>query len=76
MPMEAPASGVVVESGPVLYDDAAAEEEEEEEEEACVSAMDLMGGNGQFEQFYSMLSGGLRRSVTGWSEIRLNYEYV
>ncbi|XP_078132895.1 BRF1 general transcription factor IIIB subunit a [Sander vitreus] len=41
----APASGVVVESGPVVYDDAAAEEEEEEEEEACVSAMELLGGN-------------------------------
>lgn len=38
---------VVVESGPVVYDDAAAEDEEEEEEEACVSAMDLLGGNGQ-----------------------------
>lgn len=38
---------MVVESGPVVYDDAAAEEEEEEEEEACVSAMDLLGGNGQ-----------------------------
>ncbi|XP_054469410.1 LOW QUALITY PROTEIN: transcription factor IIIB 90 kDa subunit-like [Anoplopoma fimbria] len=42
-----PASGVavVVESGPVVYDDAAGEEEEEEEEEACLSAMDLMGSN-------------------------------
>ncbi|XP_029684126.1 transcription factor IIIB 90 kDa subunit-like isoform X2 [Takifugu rubripes] len=36
---------VVVESGPVVYDDAAAEDEEEEDEEACVSAMDLLGGN-------------------------------
>lgn len=44
-----PASGVVVESGPVVYDDAAAEEEEEEEEEACVSAMELLGSNGQFK---------------------------
>lgn len=38
---------MVVESGPVVYDDAAAEDEEEEDEEACVSAMDLLGGNGQ-----------------------------
>lgn len=48
-PMPAPAGdpAVVVESGPVVYDDAAAEDEDEEEEEAaCVSAMDLMGSNG------------------------------
>lgn len=45
MPVGDPA--VVVESGPVVYDDAAAEDEEEEDEEACVSAMDLLGGNGQ-----------------------------
>lgn len=45
MPVGDPA--VVVESGPVVYDDAAAEDEEEDEEEACVSAMDLLGGNGQ-----------------------------
>ncbi len=49
MPVGAPASGVVVESGPVVYDDAAADEEDEEEEETCVSAMDLMGSNGQFK---------------------------
>ncbi|XP_061599964.1 transcription factor IIIB 90 kDa subunit-like [Cololabis saira] len=42
---EAPASGVVVESGPVHYDDAAADEEDEEEDDPCVSAMDLMGSN-------------------------------
>ncbi|XP_051813798.1 BRF1 RNA polymerase III transcription initiation factor subunit a isoform X2 [Acanthochromis polyacanthus] len=36
---------VVVESGPVMYDDGAAEEEDEDEEEVCVSAMELMGGN-------------------------------
>ncbi|KAM3594011.1 uncharacterized protein V6R79_000624 [Siganus canaliculatus] len=41
----APASGVVVESGPVVYDDAGVDDEDEEEEETCVSAMDLMGGN-------------------------------
>lgn len=38
---------VVVESGPVVYDDAAADDEDEEDEEACVSAMDLLGSNGQ-----------------------------
>lgn len=48
LPVGAPASGVVVESGPVMYDDAAADEEEEDEEETCVSAMELMGSNGQF----------------------------
>ncbi|XP_041827581.1 BRF1 RNA polymerase III transcription initiation factor subunit a isoform X1 [Melanotaenia boesemani] len=42
-PVQAPASGVVVESGPVVYDDG--DEEEEEEEETCVSAMELLGGN-------------------------------
>lgn len=51
VPAGAPASGVVVESGPVIYDDAAADEEDEEEEETCVSAMDLLGSNGQFRQF-------------------------
>ncbi|GLD47584.1 transcription factor IIIB 90 kDa subunit-like protein [Lates japonicus] len=45
LPVGAPASGVVVESGPVVYDDAAADEEEEDEEETCVSAMELMGSN-------------------------------
>ncbi|XP_041809819.1 BRF1 RNA polymerase III transcription initiation factor subunit a [Chelmon rostratus] len=45
VPAGAPASGVVVESGPVIYDDAAADEEDEEEEETCVSAMDLLGSN-------------------------------
>lgn len=48
-PVGAPTSGVVVESGPVVYDDAAAvDDEDDEEEEACVSAMELMGSNGQF----------------------------
>ncbi|KAG7334486.1 hypothetical protein KOW79_002893 [Hemibagrus wyckioides] len=45
---EAPAvvtqNAVVVESGPVTYEDPG-EEEEEEEEEQCVSAMQLMGGD-------------------------------
>ncbi|KAM9708844.1 BRF1 general transcription factor IIIB subunit a [Menidia menidia] len=45
VPIEAPPTVAVVESGPVVYDDAAAEEEEDEEEETCVSAMELMGGN-------------------------------
>ncbi|XP_036006428.1 BRF1 RNA polymerase III transcription initiation factor subunit a [Fundulus heteroclitus] len=40
----APPSGVVVESGPVSYDDV--DDEEEEEEETCVSAMELLGGEG------------------------------
>ncbi|MCJ8731039.1 hypothetical protein PDJAM_G00191240 [Pangasius djambal] len=37
-------NAVVVESGPVAYEDPG-EEEEEEEEEQCVSAMQLMGGD-------------------------------
>ncbi|XP_042292829.1 transcription factor IIIB 90 kDa subunit-like [Thunnus maccoyii] len=45
VPVGAPASGVLVESGPVVYDDVAVDEEEEEEEETCVSAMELMGGH-------------------------------
>ncbi|XP_034531273.1 transcription factor IIIB 90 kDa subunit-like [Notolabrus celidotus] len=46
LPVGAPAISVVVESGPVVYDDAAADEEEEEdEEEPCVSAMDMLGDN-------------------------------
>uniref|UniRef100_A0A672GJY8 Transcription factor IIIB 90 kDa subunit n=1 Tax=Salarias fasciatus TaxID=181472 RepID=A0A672GJY8_SALFA len=44
-PVAPPTDGVLVESGPVLYDDVAAEEEEDEEEEPCVSAMALLGGN-------------------------------
>lgn len=47
LPVPARVPAVVVESGPVVYDDAAADEEDEEEEEMCVSAMDLLGGNGQ-----------------------------
>ncbi|XP_036981266.1 BRF1 RNA polymerase III transcription initiation factor subunit a isoform X1 [Acanthopagrus latus] len=39
------AAGVVVESGPVVYDDVAADEEDEDEDEPCVSAMDLFGSN-------------------------------
>ncbi|XP_016364157.1 transcription factor IIIB 90 kDa subunit-like isoform X2 [Sinocyclocheilus rhinocerous] len=37
-------NAVVVESGPVAYEDPADEEEEDEEDEHCVSAMQLMGG--------------------------------
>lgn len=48
--LDAPAAvtqnAIVVESGPVAYEDPG-EEEEEEEEEQCVSAMQLMGGDGQ-----------------------------
>ncbi len=58
-----PASGVVVESGPVVYDDAAADEEDEEEEETCVSAMDLLGGNGQFKLTQFVLTCRGRKSV-------------
>ncbi|XP_060781205.1 BRF1 RNA polymerase III transcription initiation factor subunit a [Neoarius graeffei] len=36
---------VVVESGPVAYEDPGEEEEDEEEEQQCVSAMQLMGGD-------------------------------
>ncbi|RVE66341.1 hypothetical protein OJAV_G00106220 [Oryzias javanicus] len=44
VPAAASASEVVVESGPVMYNDVA-EEEEDEEEDTCVSAMELLGGN-------------------------------
>lgn len=50
---EAPPSAVVVESGPVLYDDV--DEEEDEEEETCVSAMELLGGDGQFKHTAGVL---------------------
>lgn len=44
------AAAVVVESGPVTYDDVALEDEDEdEEEEACMSAVDLLGSRGQCE---------------------------
>lgn len=39
-------NAVVVESGPVAYEDPG-EEEDEDEDEQCVSAMQLMGGDGQ-----------------------------
>ncbi|XP_067099048.1 transcription factor IIIB 90 kDa subunit-like isoform X1 [Osmerus mordax] len=39
-----PPSSVLVEEGPVVYDDGP-DEEEEDEEEACVSAMQLMGSS-------------------------------
>lgn len=56
MPVENPTGeGVVVESGPVVYDDAAADDEEEEEEEPCVSAMELMGSNSQFNTTHTAL---------------------
>lgn len=48
-------STVVVESGPVVYDDGAADEEDEEDEEPCVSAMDLLGHNGQSDHTGSLL---------------------
>lgn len=48
--MAAPAqNAVVLESGPVAYEDPThEEEEEEEEEEPCFSAMQLMGSSGMF----------------------------
>lgn len=49
-PPVAPTPPPVVESGPVAYEEPAEEEEENEEEpeEACVSAMELIGGHGQY----------------------------
>ncbi|KAA0718124.1 Transcription factor IIIB 90 kDa subunit [Triplophysa tibetana] len=49
-PVAAPAqNAVVLESGPVAYEDPThEEEEEEEEEEPCFSAMQLMGSSGMF----------------------------
>ncbi|XP_061843458.2 BRF1 general transcription factor IIIB subunit a [Nerophis lumbriciformis] len=44
-PVPAPSS-VLVESGPVVYEEGAAQDEDEDEEETCVSAMELMGGQG------------------------------
>lgn len=44
----------LVESGPVVYDDAAGEEDEDEEEETCVSAMALMGAQGQRSEVVGM----------------------
>lgn len=55
---------MVVESGPVVYDDAAADEEDEEEEETCVSAMDLLGNDGQFKHTHTVcLTDSKRTSV-------------
>lgn len=41
-------TAVVVESGPVAYEEHADEEEEDEEDEHCVSAMQLMGGTSDY----------------------------
>lgn len=46
----APTSPLVIESGPVTYEEPTEEEEDEEVEEPCVSAMKLMGGNGKYKQ--------------------------
>lgn len=46
----APTPPPVIESGPVTYEEPTEEEEDEEVEEPCVSAMKLMGGNGQYKQ--------------------------
>lgn len=49
-PPPAPTPPLVLESGPVAYDEPAEEEEENEEEAevSCISAMELIGGNGQY----------------------------
>ncbi len=48
-PLPAPTPPPVLESGPVAYEEPAEEEENEEEaEETCISAMELIGGNGQY----------------------------
>ncbi len=49
-PLPAPTPPPVLESGPVAYEEPAEEEEENEEEaeETCISAMELIGGNGQY----------------------------
>lgn len=68
LPVPAGVPAVVVESGPVVYDDAAADEEDEEEEEMCVSAMDLLGSNGQCKHaptpFFTRKSTHLKRAKT------------
>lgn len=63
-PLPAPtgAPTVVVESGPVVYDDAGADEEDEEEEETCLSAMDLLGTDGLLKHTLSVNSALLRVS--------------
>lgn len=48
-PPPAPTPPPVWESGPVAYEEPAEEEENEEEaEDSCISAMELIGGNGQY----------------------------
>ena len=44
-PSRPTAVAAVVESGPVVYDDAG-DDEEDDDEEPCFSAMQLMGSNG------------------------------
>lgn len=71
LPVPAGDPAVVVESGPVVYDDAAADEEEEEEEETCVSAMDLLGSNGQ-SNTHSLLRSEQRPAAHRCSLIQHN----
>ncbi len=48
-PLPAPTPPPMLESGPVAYEEPAEDEENEEEaEETCISAMELIGGNGQY----------------------------
>lgn len=49
-PPPAPTPPPMLEIGPVAYEEPAEEEEENEEEaeESCVSAMEMIGGSGQY----------------------------
>lgn len=67
LPVEAPASGVVVESGPVVYDDIPGDEEEDEEDETCVSALEMLGSNGGFN-----LSAIFWLKCVGWLRLQLS----
>ncbi|KAK1795942.1 hypothetical protein P4O66_009056 [Electrophorus voltai] len=64
-PAPVPASPPVIESGPVAYEEPTEEDEEAEAEEPCVSAMELMGGNGQVSSF--PLCVGLCSSMKAWN---------
>lgn len=59
----APTPPPVIESGPVTYEEPAEEEEDEEVEEPCVSAMKLMGGNGQYDTSHRFSSLGIEVTV-------------
>lgn len=65
----APTPPPVIESGPVSYEEPTEEEEDEEVEEPCVSAMKLMGGNGQYEQHT-----GSAVSVSALNSCQVNFQ--